>query len=730
MLILRHLFASGRQGRDVNCFSDHIPPLAFVASAALILSSCGGANVDVEFGEVDGSVAPVTESAADAPTEPARDVAASVSIDEEIDKLVDDAAVPSIGWATVSNGSVTAGASGLADVAEQRRALPTTAYALGSVSKPVLAAVVMTMVEDGLLDLDADINGLIDLQIDNPLVGDDVITLRRLMTHTSGIIDNDVVYESQYRFNGDDHLPLADFLVAYLTPDGEFFDPVQNFTADDEYAYSNVGAGLVGHVVEEVTGMPLEQVAEQRVFTPLAMNDTGWRLASFDDVEEVATPYASRVDGVEAMGHVGFPTYPDGGLRSSPADLARFAGMIAGGGMFDGARVLEPHSVTTMLEGHLFWSERGVFAQHDGFDPGAQAEILVDPANGFGAVMMTNSDAAAASAALGMARTELIVASGYDPSDADVGESSLAVQLDELATNMSGDVAVAIVSEGDARLAATGDLSASSLVPLPAVTSTMLGVIFSQLVDEGVLRLDQLVADFVAVDLVAGLAPSITIQQLVDHTAGLALPVANLGTDATIDELLASVIDIGAAGDSAVGEFSITHNLVAIKVLEAVTGVGAADLFATRLFEPAGMVDSRLVLDADDLTGVIEGTLPGAAGEAVATSEFGEGVSLAGTVAVSPADLVSFIQAIYDGRLFGADSDALERMTPMAGSGEWGLGILDLTEFAGSATSAALGDIAGYRSFVAWTVDGELIVTIVANSEFVDVEALAELVID
>lgn len=714
----------------MNRLPAHIPPTAIAVVAALALASCGGANVDVEFGEVDGSVAPVVDTtvvpATDTPITdtPVTETPVDAGFDRVIDELVADDAVPSVAWATVSNGSITAGASGLSDVAAQRRASPMTAYALGSVSKPVLAAVVMTLVEVGLLDLDADINGYLDLEIDNPLVDDEVITLRSLMTHTSGIIDNDAVYESQYRFDGDEHMALADFLVAYLTPDGEFYDPIQNFSPDTSYAYSNIGAGLVGFVVEQVAGAPLDEVAAQRVFEPLSMDDTGWRLASFDDITQVATPYTASVDGVEAIGHVGFPTYPDGGLRSSAADLARFAGMIAGNGVFDGVQLLEPESVSAMLGGQLFWSERGVFASHDGFDPGAQAEIIIDRASGFGAVMMTNSDAAAASSALSEVRTTLIVANGYDAADADTGDSSMSSQLNELAASVPGDVVVAVVSEGDTDVAATGALSEASPIPLPAITSTMLGVVFSQLVDDGVLRLDQPVTDFVAVDLVAGLSSSITVRQLLDHTAGLALPVTNLGADATIAELLDSVTDIGATP----GEFSITHNLVALEVLEAATGSSAADEFTARLFEPAGMTNSTLVLDADDSSLVVVGNLPGAADEAVPASEFGDGVSLAGTVAVSPGDLTSFIQAMYDGRLFGADSDALERMTPASGSGEWGLGILDLTEFAGSATSAALGDLPGYRSFVAWTIDGELIVSIVANSEFVDVEALVELV--
>ncbi|MFK7917035.1 MAG: serine hydrolase domain-containing protein [Ilumatobacter sp.] len=695
---------------------------ALVAATALLLVSCGGANVDVEFAEVTGSIAPVTSVPGD--------VDRVSQITEVVSVLVADEAVPSIAWATVSNGSITAGASGLADQEAARDALSTTAYALGSVSKPVLSAVVMTLVEAGLLDLDTDVNAyLSDVRIDNPFIDDEVITLRSLMTHTSGIIDNDEAYRSQYRFDGDEHMALADFMAAYFQPGGELYDPIQNFAPDDSYAYSNVGAGLVGFVVEQITGDPLVDVAAERLFDPLAMTDTGWRLGSFSDVDRVATPYTASLSGVEAIGHVGYATYPDGGLRSSAADMARFVGMIVGGGSFDGVDVLQPASVEVLIDQRLFWEEQGRFSGHDGSDPGAMAEIIVDPSNGFGAVMMTNTDTAAGSEALGITRTELIVANGYDLDEADSEGVELTSQLTAFTGGLPGDVAVASVINGVVAEAATGDLSASSLLPLPGVTSAMLGVVFSQLADEGVLLIDQPVTDFVDDDIVAGVlagsdAP-ITVAQLLDHSAGLGLPVATLGTGASVDDLLRSV----SPGRGQPGAFSLTHNLVAIKVLESVTREPAADVFVERIFEPAEMSDAVLVMAAGDGDAVVEGTLSGAADEPVSTREFGDGVSLTGSVALSPSDVVSFVEALYAGRLFDTGSDALERMSPLAGSDQWGLGVLDLTEFAGSPTSGMLGDLAGYRSFVAWTLDGDAIVAVLSNSEFIDLEELVDSVV-
>lgn len=336
-----------------------------------------------------------------------------------LDRLVagqmEAASIPGMGVALVSGGEVIwSKGYGQRSVQPSRPALAGTPFMLASISKTVTATAVLQLVELGVFGLDDDIATILDFPVDNPRVaGDEAITVRHLLTHTSGLADDEDVWggypgepDSLYVF-GDSPIALRDFVSGYYVPGGQWYDPARNFTADSPgtgYLYSNVAVALLGQLVESATGTPLDDWCDAHIFAPLGMADTGWHLADFT-ASDVAMPYEAVAGGYAGYGQYGYPDYPNGQLRSSAADLARFLAAYTNGGILDGSRILDQSTVDQMLTVQfpavdptqgLIWYYDSIGGRtvvgHNGGDYGASTDMFFDPATGDGVVVLVNVD--------------------------------------------------------------------------------------------------------------------------------------------------------------------------------------------------------------------------------------------------------------------------------------------------------------------------------------------------
>ena len=134
----------------------------------------------------------------------------------------------------------------------------TTIFRTGSVGKVLTWTAIMQLVEQGKLDLDADINTYLDFQI--PDTYPQPITLRHLMTHTSGIEDRwlgSVVTDSSELVSEREW--LVDNFPGRVRPPGE------------AAGYSNYNAMLGGYIVARVSGEPYEEYVQKHIFEPLGM---------------------------------------------------------------------------------------------------------------------------------------------------------------------------------------------------------------------------------------------------------------------------------------------------------------------------------------------------------------------------------------------------------------------------------------------------------------------------
>ena len=324
--------------------------------------------------------------------------------------------MPAVSFAVVDrDGTVLEGAAGVVSVDGGAPVTVRTPFMLASASKAVDALAVLMAEEDGLLDRHDPVDRHVAFEVRNQRLRNDLpITLNHLAAHASGIQDNwDRVLDDSYQ-PGDPEEALGPFLRSYLTPGGEHFHRRGNFhvwPAGREWMYSNVGAALAAHTVAEVRGERFAPHTERAIFEPLGMDDSHWFLKDFDDVDTVAVPHVVTADGIAAVEHYGFPTWPDGQLRAPARDLAQVLRVAMGEGTVDGHRFVGPERSralrTPAIEGLDDWYIRPYVAEqyffwfgmelgdrwlvgHDGDDEGVTSEMFWDPEVGVGVVVVAN----------------------------------------------------------------------------------------------------------------------------------------------------------------------------------------------------------------------------------------------------------------------------------------------------------------------------------------------------
>ncbi len=274
-----------------------------------------------------------------------------------ITRQMETAKFPGLAACIVKDGQIRwAQGFGYADVAAARPVTPDTPFLLGSVAKAVTCIAVMQLSEQGLLDLDADVNTYLPFEVRNPTHPDAAICARMLLAHTSGIRDDVAIYKSLYTLHtggGDSPMPLDQFLRDYLAMGGAWCEAQVTYAAfapGEQFLHSNVGIALAGCLVETVSGISFDAYCKQRIFDPLGMTDTHWFLQDANP-DNIAIPYRFDVvsNAYVPYGHYGYPSYPDGQLRTSVNAFARLLIAVMNDGRYGDVRILKPESVQEMV---------------------------------------------------------------------------------------------------------------------------------------------------------------------------------------------------------------------------------------------------------------------------------------------------------------------------------------------------------------------------------------------
>lgn len=187
-------------------------------------------------------------------------------VDDYVRLEMEQQHIPGLSLAVIRNGKLAKSAAyGLANVELNVPAAERTEFAIASMTKSVTASAVMLLVQDGKLKLDDPISKYIDSIPDSWRP----ITIRHLLTHTSGIKDHYSDFPTFSRVKLDRRLEYsdADYLKAH------FVEPL-NFEPGKYGAYSGSNFALLGMIITKVTGKSYGDFFRERIFVPLEMHDT------------------------------------------------------------------------------------------------------------------------------------------------------------------------------------------------------------------------------------------------------------------------------------------------------------------------------------------------------------------------------------------------------------------------------------------------------------------------
>jgi CubicO group peptidase (beta-lactamase class C family) len=242
---------------------------------------------------------------------------------------------------------------------------------IASLTKPVTTAAAMTLVDKGKLGLDDPVEKFLpefkDQTDEQGVHG--VITVRHLMTHTSGLPPNPPTRRSGWPIGG----PLDDSWLQKRLADivRDIARAPLRFAPGSRVEYSNAAFFVLGRIIEVVSGRTYAEHVKQTILDPLGMQDTCYAPGA-SAAARVSPIYAEK-DGERVPIFRFNPKLeivnaaPDGGLFSYPADLARFVQAF----LEDDSRILSRRAVTQMLEEQrpgrgLGWAlESGMFF-HEG----------------------------------------------------------------------------------------------------------------------------------------------------------------------------------------------------------------------------------------------------------------------------------------------------------------------------------------------------------------------------
>jgi CubicO group peptidase (beta-lactamase class C family) len=309
------------------------------------------------------------------------------TLQEGIDALMRDydGQVPGASVLVLRDGQALVQRSyGLADLESNISASPDSNYRLASVSKQFTAAAILLLAQDGRLSLDDSARRWLP---DLPAAAD-AVTIRHLLTHTSGMIDYEDVMDPASEVQVHD----ADVLRLLASQDRTYFAP------GSDYRYSNSGYALLALIVERASGKRYATFLHDRIFQPLGMTGTVAFEAGISEVARRAYGYSfeqgrwQRTDQSSTSAVLG-----DGGIYSSIVDLARWDAALYDQRLLPGRLLAEAFTPATATDDPdvrygYGWRITGETLWHSGETIGFRNVIVRYPQRHLTVVVLTNRD--------------------------------------------------------------------------------------------------------------------------------------------------------------------------------------------------------------------------------------------------------------------------------------------------------------------------------------------------
>lgn len=275
-------------------------------------------------------------------------------------------------------------AYGMADVAAKTPMQADMALRLGSITKQFTAVAVMLLADEGKLAVGDPITKYLP---DFPEHG---ITIEHLLTHTSGIVN----YTDKPGFG-----KLMEQSLSQTQMIDTFRNDALDFKPGTQFKYSNSGYFLLGAIIEKVSGTGYADFLRQRIFTPLAMQHSGYGDSEPAGIAR-ASGHSAGPNGVQGSGPINMAwPYSAGALTSNVDDLARWNDAVRGGKLLkpeSWKRVFSPYPLADgktsdygygwnlgKLRGHASWN-------HGGGIPGFRSEAVYLPKDGVYVAALAN----------------------------------------------------------------------------------------------------------------------------------------------------------------------------------------------------------------------------------------------------------------------------------------------------------------------------------------------------
>ncbi|WP_417387805.1 serine hydrolase domain-containing protein [Gimesia sp.] len=266
---------------------------------------------------------------------------------QKVEKLIDEFCqtdqVPAIALRVVAGDESRSYFSGRRAITDQSATLTAdTIFLVASITKPIVVSGVLKLLEEGELLLGDRVKRFIP---EFGCAGKHGITLRHLMTHTSGLPDMLPDNQELRAANA----PLSEFVrqICELTPDEPPGRMVQ---------YQSTGIAILGEVISRITGQSCADYLRQSLFEPLQMSDTALGLP--DEWTRGENPRIDRIAEIRIPAELDVEPHwdwnssywrqfgaPWGGLLTTPADLSKFAGMLRAGGRYQDQQILSPQTI-------------------------------------------------------------------------------------------------------------------------------------------------------------------------------------------------------------------------------------------------------------------------------------------------------------------------------------------------------------------------------------------------
>lgn len=285
------------------------------------------------------------------PTPSLAGVAAGSSFNEAVTAVMRMGRMSAMSAATIKDGElVWSEGYGLYDRERGRQAADDTVYLVASISKTVTATALMQLYEQGMFDLDDDVSSYLPFQLRNPHHPGEPITFRMLLAHQSSLASDDPAGLWAY-MPGEVEIPGYPYpwLAEHLQPNGSRYRPQAWSTAvpGEQMQYANVGFGLLGYLVEVLSGQPLEVYCQEHIFGPLGMEHTSFLLTALNR-STIARPYVIQDGDYFPLFHYDRIYDAAGGLRTTVRDLSRFLLAHMNDGSYDGVQLLQPSTTQRM----------------------------------------------------------------------------------------------------------------------------------------------------------------------------------------------------------------------------------------------------------------------------------------------------------------------------------------------------------------------------------------------